>query len=122
MIATNDGWEMLRRAYLPIRPQAEGKDVEVLLIDGSGRWRPPADELGNTTRWIEMPGSEVSEMRVHGYRVARGRIIAMTEDHVVAADDWIEAILRAHHENPEAAAVGGAVRNGSAARVIDWAS
>ena len=35
-IATNDGWQVVRNAYDPVRTQAKGPDVEILLIDGSG--------------------------------------------------------------------------------------
>ena len=121
-IATNDGWQTLRQAYAPLREQAEAAGAEILLADGSGGLPPAPGELGPTTRWIEMPGSDISEMRMRAYREARGQIIAMTEDHVLVAPDWVEAVLRAHREHSEAAAIGGAVRNGSPRHDVDWAS
>ena len=121
-IATNDGWRAIRQAYLPLRPQVERTDVEVLLVDGSHAPPPGPDELGSTTRWIKMPGSDISEMRMRAYLEARGLIVAMTEDHVVVAADWIDGILRAHRDHPEAAAIGGAVMNGTPYHLVDWAS
>jgi glycosyltransferase involved in cell wall biosynthesis len=44
-----------------------------------------------------------------GIREARGRLIAFTDDDVRAEPDWIEAILRAFDEHPNAAVVGGRV-------------
>lgn len=121
-IATNDGWQVIRQAYDPVRAQAAGPQTEILLIDGSGGAAPGPAELGPTTRWIEMPGADIAEMRMRGYRDARGRLIAMTEDHVIVPPDWVEMLTRAHVEHPEAAAIGGGVLNGTARYIIDWAS
>jgi hypothetical protein len=121
-IATNDGWETVRQAYDPLRGQAEARGVEVLLVDGS-RGSPPAPgELGPTTRWIEMPGADIAEMRMRGYREAKGDLIAMIEDHVIVPPDWVETVINAHAEHTEAAAVGGGVKNGTPRHLIDWAS
>lgn len=122
IIATGDGWETVRGTYDSIRPQAEEHQAEVVLVDGSGGAPPPAGALGPTTRWIEMPGADIAEMRMRAYREARGSIVAMTEDHVLVATDWVDFMLRVHAEHPEAAAVGGAVRNGSPKNAVDWAS
>jgi hypothetical protein len=122
IVATGDGWETVRGTYESIRPQAEEHQAEVVLVDSSGGPAPLARELGPTTRWIQMPGSDIAEMRMRAYREARGRIIAMTEDHVVVAPDWVASMLGAHADHPEAAAVGGAVRNGSQKNAVDWAS
>ncbi|MGI8928569.1 MAG: glycosyltransferase [Candidatus Limnocylindrales bacterium] len=121
-IATNDGWQTLRQAYEPLRDQAEAAGAEIVLVDGSGGPAPAPGELGPTTRWIEMPGADISEMRVRAYRDALGQIVAMTEDHVLVAPGWVAAVLRAHQEHPEAAAIGGAVRNGTPHHLVDWAS
>jgi hypothetical protein len=122
VIATNDGWSSLRKAYRPLRPQVNRDDVEVLLINASLAPRPQPGELTATTRWIDMPGADLSEMRMRAYREARGEIVAMTEDHVEVAPDWVKAMVAAHGEYPEAAAVGGAVRNGTPYQLIDWAT
>jgi GT2 family glycosyltransferase len=51
-----------------------------------------------------------AELRAAGVRAARGRIVAMTEDHCVPDAGWAREIL-ACHEAPHAA-VGGAVEKG----------
>ena len=121
-VATNDGWSSLRDAYLPLAPQLERPDVEVLLVDGSRSTAPAPEELSSTTRWIKMPGADISEMRMRAYGEARGQIVAMTEDHVMVPPDWVERILRSHREYPEAAAIGGAVMNGTPHHLVDWAT
>lgn len=47
--------------------------------------------------------------RAVGLSVARGSIIAMTEDHAVPARDWCEKILEAHRKS--VAVLGGAIEN-----------
>lgn len=121
-IATNDGWETVRSTYEAVRGQAEAHGADIILVDGSDTRQPTPDDLGPTTRWIHMPGADISEMRARAYREARGRIVSMTEDHVAVAPDWVAGILRAHAEHPEAAAIGGAVRNSAPHNRIDWAS
>jgi Glycosyl transferase family 2 len=121
LIATNDGWSALRRAYAPLRPQVERDDAEVLLVNGSREPQPSNGELTPTTRWIDLPGADLAELRMHGYREARGEIVAMTEDHVEVAPNWVEEILASYRRYPNASAIGGAVRNGTPNHIIDWA-
>jgi len=57
-------------------------------------------------------------LRAIGLRQARGRIVALLEDHGTPSRDWVEATLEAHR-GPEAA-IGGAVENG-VDRTLNWA-
>jgi hypothetical protein len=50
------------------------------------------------------------ELRARGLALARGPIVALIEDHGVAAADWSEQIVQAHRS--PAAAFGGAIENG----------
>jgi hypothetical protein len=56
--------------------------------------------------------------RAVGLSLARGRLIAMTEDYAVPAEDWCRQIFRAH-EQPYAV-IGGAIDNGID-RPLNWA-
>ncbi|QQS41688.1 MAG: hypothetical protein IPM63_01715 [Acidobacteriota bacterium] len=56
--------------------------------------------------------------RAVGLGVARGRLIAMTEDHAVPGEDWCCRIFEAH-TNP-AGAIGGAIGN-LVDRPLNWA-
>jgi hypothetical protein len=47
--------------------------------------------------------------RAAGLSSARGRVIALTEDHAIPAADWCERILAAHEKSP--GIVGGAIEN-----------
>lgn len=52
-------------------------------------------------------------LRTLGIKVARGRIIALTEDHAVPSPTWCAEMVRLIDEHPQVAAIGGAVECGS---------
>ena len=56
--------------------------------------------------------------RAIGLSLARGRLVAMTEDYAVPAEDWSQQICRAH-EQPYAV-IGGAIEN-AVDRPLNWA-
>jgi hypothetical protein len=70
------------------------------------------------------PGSREhhDELRARGMARARGRIVALIEDHGIAAEDWAARIVEQHGEthNSGAAGIGGAVENGID-RPLNWA-
>ena len=57
-------------------------------------------------------------LRAAGLRAARGRLVALVEDHAVLDPSWVETMITAH-QGPEAA-IGGAVENG-VDRLLNWA-
>jgi hypothetical protein len=122
VIATIQGWPTIGAALQAIRPQAEGRAVEVIVVDGSGGPEPPDGETWPGLRWLRHPRRSTYQLRPLGYREARAPVVAATEDHCLVAPDWVERIIDAHREHPEAAVVGGALQNGSTRRLLDRAS
>jgi hypothetical protein len=116
------GWPAARFVLDPLRDQAAALAAEVIAVDGSGRPRPPSDAIGPAVRWVERPGATVFQLMEEGIALARGAIVAMTEDHCRVSPDWLESILRAFAEHPEATAIGGSVANGTDRTVLDRAS
>jgi hypothetical protein len=57
-------------------------------------------------------------LRAIGLRRARGRIIALLEDHGTPSPQWLASVLAAHEEPFEA--IGGAVENG-VDKLLNWA-
>lgn len=57
-------------------------------------------------------------LRAIGLGRARGRIVALLEDHGTPSPEWLGAVLDAHRDDH--AAVGGAVENG-VDRILNWA-
>ena len=59
----------------------------------------------------------IPELRAIAISHTKGDIIAITEDHCIAQEDWYLEMLKAHESSYEV--VGGAVENGSTQRLID---
>jgi hypothetical protein len=121
-IATGEGWPYVRDLIAAIRPDAEGLGAEVVVADGSSNNAPAEAQVGPRVRWIKSEGASVFELFAIALRASRGEIVALTEDHAIPRAGWIPAVIRAHREHPEAAAIGGAIENGSTFGLIEWAS
>jgi hypothetical protein len=60
----------------------------------------------------------VPQLRAAGFDQSRGPIIAVIEEHCVAADDWIETILATF--GPKDSAIGGPMFDDDFRRLRDW--
>lgn len=76
------------------------------------RDRVDAEQLGDFSR------EHHDILRAIGLGRARGRIVALLEDHGTPSRGWCSAVLEAHRDS--CAAVGGAVENG-VDRLLNWA-
>ena len=78
-------------------------------------------EIAGLKRYTGAPGNREhhNELRAHGVAAARGKLIALIEDHGVADTNWCRGIVEAHAATP-AAAVGGAIEN-RIDRALNWA-
>lgn len=61
----------------------------------------------------------IPALRAIGIERARGRVLAITEDHCLVQPGWFQAVERAYRAGHRA--VGGPVENGSVERAVDWA-
>ena len=122
VIGTGEGWPYVRDLLATIRADAESAGAEIVVADGSDKPPPPAGELSPNVRWVLAPDASIFVLFAIGLREATGDVVAMTEDHTIPRPGWIPAIIRAHAEHPEAAAIGGAIENGSQHGLIEWAS
>jgi hypothetical protein len=95
---------------------------EVILADCTG----PATRAAVRERHPDVRVLEYDEpktipwLRAAGIRAARGRLVAVTEDHCVPRRDWCRQIVDAH-ERTGWAAIGGGVENDCTTRAVDWA-
>ena len=101
-------------------PQARAGDVEIIVVDGSGRGLDAA--AAEQVTWLRCPGRGPHELRFRGLAEARGDVIAITEDHCDVPPDWCRQTVCAHARHPDALAIAGAVTNGATSRAIDRAS
>lgn len=122
MFATIQGWPAARLPVDAVRDQLARVGGDMVVVDGSGRPPPSAEETGPRVSWISRPGESVFQMRAAAYAACRGEIVAVTEDHCAPAPDWCERILAAHAAHPEAIAIGGAIVNGTTEHLVDWAT
>jgi len=122
VIATGEGWPEVKRLIKSLSHDAESMGAEIIVADGSGRSAPGRGEVSGGVRWIQSVGDSVFVLYAIGLHAAAGDVVALTEDHAQPRPGWLEAILRAHGRHPEAAAIGGAIENGSTGHLIEWAS
>jgi hypothetical protein len=121
VIATTRPWPAIRLALDSVLPQARMVGAEVIVADGSGQALPPDLDAPDLVVLREL-GASVFRLRALGLVRARGEIVAMTEDHCRVHHGWCAAVIRAHREYPQAAAIGGVVENGATGHLIDWAN
>lgn len=121
-VSTIQGWPEIRPSIASFEAAAARVGGEVVVTDGSQFPEPDPSLLASTTSWHRRPGLSVFQLREIGYRLARGPIVAITEDHVLVPPDWAERFLAAFERSPEAMAIGGSVQNGATETVRDWAS
>src|SRR5262249_52433539 len=111
VVASVNGWEVLEPTLEALDAQRDRDRMEVVVVEARGeagrrglRDRRPAVGL------IESERQPIPRLRYQGVCRARGRVVAILEDHGRVAPDWAATVLEAHR-GPWGA-VGGAVENG----------
>lgn len=119
------GGECTRRCLAALCPQAQtagaeiivpydrwSSDVEALAADFPGVRFARIDDLGvAASRRVAAHAHRLYDRRrAVGLSLARGRLVAITEDYAVPAADWCQAIV-ATHQQPHAV-IGGAIECG----------
>ena len=121
VVASTRPWPELRACLDALLDQARTVGAEVIVADRDGAALPGPPAFPEVVR-VREDGASVFRLRALGLLRARGEIVAMTEDHCRVRSDWCAAVLAAHRDHPTAAVIGGAVENGAASRLIDWAN
>lgn len=122
VIGTTEGWPYVEQLLARLRPEIEALGGEIVIADGSGRGAPSSAAIGSRVRWLALDAPSVFALYAQALRAARGAVIATTEDHALPRPGWCAAIVAAHEAHPEAAAIGGAIENGSTGELVEWAS
>jgi hypothetical protein len=119
VVASVNGWEVLGPTLEALDAQPERARMEVIVVETLGgavrerlRVRRPAVVLVESERLL------IPRLRYRGVCRARGRVVAILEDHGRVAPDWAATVLEAHR-GPWGA-VGGAVENGRDG-LVNWA-
>jgi len=123
ILATTEPWPDLENCLAVLTPQIRALGCELLVGDGHGEALDPERVAASPwLSWIRRPGASVFDLRAEAAGLARGEIVALTEDHCVVAPDWCAQILEAFRLHPDASAVAGEVLNGSPEHLMDWAN
>lgn len=122
VVGTTEGWPYVKACLDSFREEATALGAEVVVADGSGLPPPPPAEVAPGTVWMSSASRDIFRLFYEGLKAARGEVVASTEDHCRVRPGWCGAILRAHAEHPEAAAIGGAIENGTPISLLDWGS
>jgi hypothetical protein len=123
VLATTHPWPEVEQTLEAILTADAGIELEAILCDGSGDGAPPSGwRDDDRLSVLAAPGESVFGLRARGIAAARGKIVAITEDHCRPEPDWPAELLAAHARHPEAAAIAGAVANGATANRWDWAN
>lgn len=99
-----------------------GATFEILVVDRLGESvRAAVRERHPRVRLIGVPnGTTIPQMRAIAFAEARGRCVAVIEDHVIVPSGWARRLLDA--QAASRAVVGGSVENAATERLVDWAA
>ncbi len=101
----------LEVALASIAPQAAAAGAEVLVIDDAGASRAIrtlAERFG--ARYEPLPGPQgLNIARNTGVERSRGALVAFVDDDVEVRPGWLDALLRAAREHPEAQVFAGPI-------------
>jgi GT2 family glycosyltransferase len=122
VIASLVGPPFIDECLASLEEQARGLEAEVIVVAcGSEEY---AGRIRRAFPWVNVihrPEREtVPELRRHGVEAAQGEIVAIIEEHKLAAADWLEQAVAAHARG-SFAAVGGPVVDHAYNRLRDWA-
>jgi hypothetical protein len=119
---TCHAWPDAKPTLMAILDAESPPDLEVILCDGHGAGGPPETERDPRLKVVVAPGESVFGLRAKGVALARGEIVAITEDHCTPAPDWPREVVAAHERHPDMVGIAGAVANGSTGNPWDWAN
>jgi glycosyltransferase involved in cell wall biosynthesis len=97
-------------------------DLEVLVADRCGD--ALRDEVRRQFPWVRIldapSGTTIPDLRALAFREARGKSVAVIEDHVIVPPGWARALIEA--QAGAEVVVGGAIENAAVDRLVDWAA
>ncbi len=122
VIASATGGDFLFHCLNSLVDQYENNGAEIIVVDRRGEEMVEKIEkdFPNIKLVATSPEDRLSvpELRCLGVQQARAEIVAVIEEHCIAAPDWIQSILT--EIQPGDAAVGGPVVDSKYQRIQDW--
>lgn len=121
VIASLVGPPFIDDCLASVEREAKGLGAEVIVVAcGSADYAARLATKFPWTRVIHCPDREtVPDLRRRGVEQAQGEIVAIIEEHCLAAPDWLHKALAAHSRG-QYGAVGGPVVDHAYQRLPDW--
>lgn len=121
VIASIVGAPFIDECLESLEMPAKNLSAQVIVVAcGSGEY---AARIADKFPWVEVihraERETVPDLRRHGAEKASGEIVAIIEEHCVAAADWLEQVLKAHARG-DFGVVGGPVAPDGYSRLRDW--
>lgn len=122
VIASVNGLPVLAECLEALMRQEGSVKAEILVADRCGE--ATRQELLRRFPSVRLlpaaAGTPIPALRAMAAATARGRLVAVLEDHCNADRGWLTVIARTYGEGHRV--FGGSVANGAAERTIDWAA
>ena len=121
VIACVNGLPCIAECCAHLLDQEGNVPAEIIVVDACGEAvRSELRQKFPQVKVIEAQGRpSIPALRAMGMNAARGRLIAILEDHCNVDRGWMKVVQKAHEAGYQA--IGGAVENGATDRLVDWA-
>jgi hypothetical protein len=122
VVASNRDKALLHACLGSLLPQCQRLSAELVVA----RAGPPAEVAAlaktySSVRFIAAPlDATIPSLRAIGMAQASGDVVALTEDHCIADDNWVEALTQTATAGADV--VGGGMGNARITRAVDWAA
>ena len=123
IVATTNPWPEIQDCLNSVYHQIEETGSELIIATGVNDAIP--EQILKKYKHLKMlffPGADVFELRARVLALAKGEIIAITEDHCTVSENWCAGIIKSHQDNPDFPAISGAILNGSPHSLFDRAN
>lgn len=122
VVASNRDKTLLHACLGSLLGQCQRLNAELLVARAGAAAEVSA--LGKTypsVRFIAAPlDASIPRLRAIGMAQATGDVVALTEDHCIADENWVETLTQSAHHDADV--VGGGMDNARRSRAVDWAA
>lgn len=122
MVASNRDRALLNACLASLIPQCDRASAQLIVARAAD-----AAEIASLSRatpgvrFIAAPqATTIPQLRGLGMVEATGDIVAITEDHCVADERWVETLLQNAQDSADV--IGGGMGNAQQERTVDWAA
>jgi GT2 family glycosyltransferase len=122
VIASNRDKTLLHACIGSLLGQCQRLNAELLVARaGSSADVAALGKSYPSVRFVAAPAdASIPQLRALGMGQAAGDVVALTEDHCIADENWVEALLQS--ARGDADVVGGGMDNARRSRAVDWAA